>query len=148
MSEYTSPLAATSATVVPTILPHMMMTYAWNWLAFLAHSAPSRSSLAPSPLLTYRMALYQVISAMFFSVVAMSSFQRFADNQDQHDSQQLVLNATCIAAGFLLQYSSWIKLLITTATTLHLFLLMVFNWNLQKKYGTKLEVAWDTLASL
>ena len=41
-----------------------------------------------------------------------------------------------------MQYSSWIKLLIATATTLHLFLLMVFNWNLQKKYGAKLEVGY------
>ena len=93
-------------------------------------------------LFTYRMALYQVISAMFFSFVAMSSFQQLANVQDQHESQQLVLNATCIAAGFLLQYSNGIKLLLTTTTTFHLFLLIVFNWNLQKKYGTKLEVGY------
>ena len=65
---FTTPLAATSATVVPTILPHMMMTCAWNWprLSFLAHSASSRSSLALSPFLCF----YAICVFYVFSPIA------------------------------------------------------------------------------
>ena len=84
---------------------------------------------------TYRLAMYLVIAAMFYSIVAVFAFEGLAYNPSSADDVRF-----CIAAGFLLQYSDWIKLLLTTIATFHLFLLMVLHWNLQQKIGIKLEI--------
>ena len=86
---------------------------------------------------TYRLAMYLVISAMFYSIVAVFAFEGLAYNPSSADDVRF-----CIAAGFLLQYSDWIKLLLTTITTFHLFLLMILHWNLQQKLGLKLEIGY------
>ena len=87
---------------------------------------------------TYRLALYLVISAMFYSTVAVFALEELGNDH----GHLLSANDTsfCKAAAFLLQYSDWIKLILTTITTLHLFLLMVFHNNLVSVLGLKLEI--------
>ena len=84
---------------------------------------------------TYRLALYLVISAMFYSTVAVFAFQELRYEVSTADDVRF-----CKAAGFLLQYSDWIKLLLTTITTFHLLLFMVFHYNLESVLGLKFEI--------
>ena len=87
---------------------------------------------------TYRLALYLVVSAMFYSIVAVFAFEEMG--YDPLSSSDVLF---CKAAGFLLQYSDWIKLILTTITTFHLFFLIVLDYNLYKKLGgLKLEIGY------
>ena len=87
--------------------------------------------------------MYLVISAMFYSIVAVFAFEGLAYNPSSADDVRF-----CIAAGFLLQYSDWIKLLLTTITTFHLFLFLILHWNLQEKLGLKLEIGYVAFSAL
>jgi hypothetical protein len=77
----------------------------------------------------HRLAMYQVTAALFFGCV--SVFQLSVNYDYQHTSYTL-----CVVAGFLLEYSLWVKLIFTLCLTFHLFLFSVFHFDLKR-----LEVA-------
>ena len=75
----------------------------------------------------YRLALYQVLAALFFSFAL--SIQLMAYN---YDSKSEYSSRSCEAVGFLMQYSIWVKVMFTACLTFHLFFLVVFFKNFQK----------------
>ena len=75
----------------------------------------------------YRLALYQVSAALFFSFAL--SIQLMAYN---YDSKSEYSTRSCEAVGFLMQFSIWVKVMFTACLTFHLFFLVVFFKNFQK----------------
>ena len=69
----------------------------------------------------YRLALYQVLAALFFSFVL--SIQLMAYN---YDSRSEYSSRSCEAVGFLTQFSISVKSMFTACLTFHLFFLVVF----------------------
>ena len=89
-------------------------------------------------LFTYRLALYLVISALFYSIAVLFAFGEISyDPSSHHDDGRTHF---CEAAGFLKLYSDWIMLLLTTIITFHLLLFTVFHLNLEILLGLKLEI--------
>ena len=75
----------------------------------------------------YRLALYQVLAALFFSYCL--SIQLMAYD---YDSTSEYSRISCKAVGFLTQYSICVKVIFSACLTFHLFLLVVFFKNFQK----------------
>lgn len=86
----------------------------------------------------YRLALYQVLAALFFSLTLSLELLALHYNSGSTYSRRV-----CEAVGFLTQYSTWVKLMFTVCLTFHLFCLAVFFKNYQK-----LEVAYVLLSVL
>ena len=80
----------------------------------------------------YRLALYQVLAALFFSLTL--SLELLALH---YQSKSMYFRRVCEAVGFLTQYSTWVKLMFTACLTFHLFCLAVFFKNF-----VKLEVVY------
>ena len=76
--------------------------------------------------LVYRLAMYQVLSAMEFSILWIIESYTFADVTYE------VFMATMIVLDSLLKGSSFIKLMFTLWISIHLFALAVFHRNLQR----------------
>ena len=75
----------------------------------------------------YRLALYQVLAALFFSFCL--SIQLMAYDYDSTSEWSRV---SCKVVGFLMQYSICAKVIFTACLTFHLFFLVVFFKNFQK----------------
>eukprot|EP00731_Ephydatia_muelleri_P013156 Em0007g466a len=77
--------------------------------------------------LVYRLALYQVLSALVMSSVG--AMQGVLINYDESPT---IYGRVCTAIGLLLTYTEWMKLLFTTWVTFHLFCFAVLHKNLKK----------------
>ena len=77
--------------------------------------------------LVYRLALYQVLSALVMATVA--AMQVVFIN---YDKSPIIYGRICTAIGFLGVYTEWMKLLFTMWVTFHLFCFAVLHKNLQK----------------
>ena len=75
----------------------------------------------------YRLAVYQVLAALFFSFTLSLELMAL-----HYDSKSEFSRRACEAVGFLTQYSTWVKLMFTACLTFHLFCLAVFFKNFQK----------------
>ena len=75
----------------------------------------------------YRLALYQVLAALFFSLTL--SLELLALH---YESKSVYFRRVCEAVGFMTQYSTWVKLMFTACLTFHLFCLAVFFKNFIK----------------
>ena len=84
-------------------------------------------SLKLYKIFAYRLALYQVLAALFFSITL--SLELLALH---YNSKSMHSRMVCEAVGFLTQYSTWVKLMFTLCLTFHLFYLAVFFKNLKK----------------
>ena len=76
---------------------------------------------------TYRLAMYQVLSALAHSFNMMLYFVSL-----NHSSDSLPFGIFCKAKAFFTVYILWVKLLFTVSLTFHLFYLAVFLKNLEK----------------
>ena len=74
----------------------------------------------------YRLALYQILSSLFFSAVQVSLLTLL--NYDSDYYQQIA----CQTTAFLMEYFVWIKLLFTLCLVFHLFSLVVCLQNFKK----------------
>eukprot|EP00731_Ephydatia_muelleri_P038202 Em0678g2a len=79
--------------------------------------------------LVYRLALYQVLSALAMASVGALQVMRFINYADESSDIYLRI---CTAIGFLEVYTEWMKLLFTTWVTFHLFCFAVFHKNMKK----------------
>ena len=86
----------------------------------------------------YRLALYQVLSCLLFSV----SESLVLMNYNYNETKRFHVSA-CLATAFLMQYTMWVKLLFTLCLVFHLFCLAVCLKNF-----TKLEIAYVLLSAL
>ena len=77
-------------------------------------------------LLTYRLAMYQVLSGMLFSFTLVLFFSSM-----NYDSDSLPDTVVCKVQAFLTEYSMWMKLLFTISLVFHLFCLAVFLKNMK-----------------
>ena len=74
----------------------------------------------------YRLALYQVLACLFFSIVGIVQLINVNYTKDEFNV------VTCKITAFLLQYSMWVKLLFTLCLVFHMFCLAVCLKNLEK----------------
>ena len=86
--------------------------------------------------LTQRLYGYLTLANAIYSTVFI--VQYFAKDYEQ----SLVFPIPCVIAGFLMQYTGWVVLLLTTAITVHLFLLIVYN---KKVDGKRIEIFYILL---
>ena len=77
--------------------------------------------------LVYRLALYQVVSALVMSSI--DSLQTVFIN---YDASPDVYSHICVAVGWMILYAEWMKLLFTIWVTFHLFCFGVLHKNLKK----------------
>ena len=77
--------------------------------------------------IVYRLALYQVLSAL-----ANSTVQTLRIVFVNYEKSPVVYGRLCITIGWLVFYTQWIKLLFTAWLTVHLFCFGVFYKNLRK----------------
>ena len=77
---------------------------------------------------TYRLAMYQVLSALAFSFILMLSFISL-----NHSSDSLPFEIFCKTKAFFTVYIIWVNLLFTISLTFHLFYLAVFLKDLPEK---------------
>ena len=77
--------------------------------------------------LVYRLALYQVLSALVLASVGVMQVMFI-----NYDDSPNIYDRICIAIGFLLLYTEWMKLLFTMWVTFHLFCFAVLHKNLKK----------------
>ncbi|KAL5509189.1 hypothetical protein EMCRGX_G004510 [Ephydatia muelleri] len=77
--------------------------------------------------LVYRLALYQVLSAL-----AMASVEAMQVVLINYEKSPNNYRRFCTAIGFLVQYTIWMKLLFTMWVTFHLFCFAVLHKNLKK----------------
>ena len=77
--------------------------------------------------IVYRLALYQVLSALAFSMV--ETLEIIFVN---YDKSPVVYGRLCTTIGWLVVYTQWIKLLFTAWLTVHLFCFGVLYKNLKK----------------
>ena len=77
--------------------------------------------------LVYRLALYQVLSALVMA--SMDATQVLLIN---YDDSPTVYGRICTVIAFLVEYTSWVKLLFTAWVTFHLFCFAVLHKNLKK----------------
>eukprot|EP00731_Ephydatia_muelleri_P002542 Em0001g2542a len=78
--------------------------------------------------LVYRLALYQVLSALAMASVGALQDMRFINYDESSD----IYRRICTAIVFLEVYTEWTKLLFTTWVTFHLFCFAVFHKNMKK----------------
>ena len=78
-------------------------------------------------LLVYRLALYQVLSAL-----ALASVGAMQVVLIDYDQSPLIYGRICTAIGFLVVYTEWSKLLFTMWVIFHLFCFAVLHRNLKK----------------
>ena len=78
-------------------------------------------------MLVYRLTLYQVLSALVLASV--SVMQEMLINYDDSSN---IYGHICIAIGFLVLHTEWMKLLFTMWVTFHLFCFAVLHKNLKK----------------
>ena len=71
----------------------------------------------------HRLAMYQVMAALFFSLVCILELINYPDD---HNPFTNISNVICPATGFLMEYSLWVKLLFTLCLTFHLFAYSIF----------------------
>ena len=86
----------------------------------------------------YRLALYQVLACLLFSV----SESLVLMNYNYNETKPFHVRA-CLATAFLMQYTMWVKLLFTLCLVFHLFCLAVCLKNF-----TKLEIAYVLVSAL
>ena len=77
--------------------------------------------------LVYRLALYQVLSALAMASVGVMQVMFI-----NYDDSPNIYGRICIAIGFLWVYTQWMKLLFTMWVTFHLFCFAVLHKNLKK----------------
>ena len=77
--------------------------------------------------LVYRLALYQVLSALAMASVGATQVVFI-----NYDELSTIYRRLCTAIGFLWLYSQWTKLLFTMCVTFHLFCFAVLHKNLKK----------------
>lgn len=77
----------------------------------------------------YRLALYQILAALVFSVVQMSQIAFVHYNVTSGSDAYA---HACYAIAFLSLYTQWAKLVLTTWLTAHLFCFSVFQKNLKR----------------
>eukprot|EP00731_Ephydatia_muelleri_P013181 Em0007g491a len=77
--------------------------------------------------LVYRLALYQVLSALVMSSI--DSLQTVFIN---YDASPDVYSHICVAVGWMILYAEWMKLLFTIWVAFHLFCFGVLHKNLKK----------------
>ena len=77
--------------------------------------------------LVYRLALYQVLSAL-----VMASVEAMQVVFINYDKSPIIYGRICTAIGFLGVYTEWTKLLFTMWVTFHLFCFAVLHKNLKK----------------
>ena len=85
--------------------------------------------------LVYRLAMYQVLNAMEFSIIWIIAFIYglvFPDTRLSNNETYEVFMASIIVLDSLLMGSSFIKLMFTLWISIHLFALAVFHRNLQR----------------
>ena len=75
----------------------------------------------------HRLAIYQVLAALFFGIVCILEMIFI-----NYDSNRKLYNPLCKAAGFLLEYAVWVKLLIMSCLTFHLLCFAVCYANLKR----------------
>eukprot|EP00731_Ephydatia_muelleri_P020683 Em0013g410a len=75
----------------------------------------------------YRLALYQVLASLILATVA--ALQVIVVNDRKNP---IVYGRVCVAIGWFLMYSQWMKLLFTTWVTFHLFCFAVLHINWKK----------------
>ena len=78
--------------------------------------------------LVYRLALYQVVAALFLAVMDILETTIFIN----YDENPKLYDVLCKAIGLLGMYSQWMKLLFTMWVTFHLFCFAVLHKNLKK----------------
>ena len=82
----------------------------------------------------YRLAVYQVLSSLLFALVCVGQVV-FANRDKAVDGDELgggFYSRLCIAFGWFMVYTQWMKLLFTMWVTLHLFCFAVLHKNLKK----------------
>ena len=89
-------------------------------------------------LVIYRLAMYQVLSALFMAVMAVIQvvFVNYNDNP-------VLYGRVCVSVGWFTVYSQWVKLLFTVCVTVHVFCFGVFGKDLKK-----LEVPYVVISML
>lgn len=87
---------------------------------------------------SYRLAVYQVMATLFYSI-SMSSVLLLLN----YDNRSLFSVVSCKIVAFIIHYSMWIKLLFTLWLSFHLFSYVVFLKNFQK-----LEIVYVTTSVL
>ena len=75
----------------------------------------------------YRLALYQVLASLAFATIEV--FQIIFVN---YTSAPAVYDRACIAIGWIILYTRWVKVLFTTWVTFHLFYFAVLHKNLKR----------------
>ena len=75
----------------------------------------------------YRLAMYQVLASLFFSMSIGLALMLY-DYKEDH----LYYTVSCKMTAFLLVYSPWVKILFTSWLTFHLFSYVVFFKNLKR----------------
>ena len=75
----------------------------------------------------YRLAMYQVLASMFFSMSVGLTLMLY-----DYSSIRLYYRISCKMTAFLVVYSSWVKILFTSWLTFHLFSYVVFFKNLKR----------------
>ena len=84
----------------------------------------------------HRLAMYQVMAALFYSLICVFELVSFTKDHCHIDVYQQYINTTgtalCEAAGFLLEYGLWVKLMFTLCLTFHLFCFSVLHKNFQR----------------
>ena len=79
--------------------------------------------------IVYRLALYQVLSALVFSTV--ETLEIIFVNYEKSPAP-IVYGRLCNTIGWLVMYTQWVKLLFTAWLTVHLFCFGVLYKNLKK----------------
>ena len=77
----------------------------------------------------HRLAMYQVMAALFHSLICVFELVSFTKDCDNINTTGTAL---CEAAGFLLEYGLWVKLMFTLCLTFHLFCFSVLHKNFQR----------------
>ena len=75
----------------------------------------------------YRLAMYQVLASLFFSMSIGLALMLYDYNEDS-----LYYEASCKMTAFFILYSAWVKILFTIWLTFHLFSYVVFFKNLKR----------------
>ena len=75
----------------------------------------------------YRLAMYQVLASLFFSMSVGLTLMLYDYNEDH-----LYYPISCKMTAFFMLYSSWVKILFTSWLTFHLFSYVVFFKNLKR----------------
>ena len=78
----------------------------------------------------YRLATYQVISALFFGIAR--SLQLMSYNDGEFEFHSPVYNKLCITVAFITVSSSWIKLAFTMWVTVHIFVYSVWYKSVER----------------